>query len=100
MEYLILIISLLFVVVGIVGSILPALLGPPLSWIGLLLLYTTLDIHFDYTLLSITFVITLLIAILDYLIPAQCSNRSGGSKFGIWGINIGFILCISAPTPI
>ncbi|MDO5636368.1 MAG: DUF456 domain-containing protein [Myroides sp.] len=99
MEYLILIISLLFVVVGIVGSILPALPGPPLSWIGLLILYTTPDIPFDYTLLSITFVITLIIAILDYVIPAQGTKRFGGSKYGIWGTNIGLIVGIFAPIP-
>ena len=73
--------------------------GPPLSWIGLLILYTTPDIPFDYTLLSITFVITLIIAILDYVIPAQGTKRFGGSKYGIWGTNIGLIVGIFAPIP-
>lgn len=99
MEYLILIVSLLFVLAGIVGSILPALPGPPLSWIGLLILYTTPKIPFDYWMLGITFVITLIIAILDYVIPAQGTKRFGGSKYGIWGTNIGLIVGIFAPIP-
>src|SRR5690554_7580604 len=89
MEYFILIISLLFVLAGVAGSVLPALPGPPLSWIGLLILYTTPKIEFDYWILGITFFITLIITILDYVIPAQGTKRFGGSKYGVWGTNIG-----------
>ena len=100
MEYFILVISLLFVLAGIVGSVLPALPGPPLSWIGLLILYTTSGIHFDYWTLGITFVFTLLIVILDYVIPAQGTKRFGGSKYGIWGTNIGLLVGIFTPIPL
>lgn len=99
MEILILIVSLLFVLVGIAGSVLPALPGPPLSWIGLLILYTMPNIKFDYWTLGITFVFTLIIVILDYVIPAQGTKRFGGSKYGIWGTNIGLIIGILAPIP-
>src|SRR5690606_10140775 len=88
MEYFILIISLLFILAGIAGSLLPGLPGPPLSWIGLLILYTTAGIDFNYWILGITFVLTLIIVILDYVIPAQGTKRFGGSKYGIWGTNI------------
>lgn len=100
MEYFILIISLLFVLAGIAGSLLPALPGPPLSWIGLLILYTTSGIDFDYWILGITFVLTLIIVILDYVIPAQGTKRFGGSKYGIWGTNIGLVVGIFTPIPL
>lgn len=100
MEYLILIISLLFVLVGIAGSILPALPGPPLSWIGLLILYTTPGIIWNYWLLGITFFITIVIVILDYVIPATGTKHFGGSKYGIWGTNIGLIIGLLAPIPL
>ena len=99
MEILILIVSLLFVLVGIAGSVLPVLPGPPLSWIGLLILYTMPNIKFDYWTLGITFVLTLIIVILDYVIPSQGTKRFGGSKYGIWGTNIGLIVGILAPIP-
>lgn len=99
MEILILIVSLLFVLAGIAGSVLPALPGPPLSWIGLLILYTMPNIKFDYWTLGITFVFTLIIVILDYVIPAQGTKRFGGSKYGIWGTNIGLIVGLLAPIP-
>src|SRR5690554_3796035 len=97
MEYFILIISLLFVLAGVAGSVLPALPGPPLSWIGLLILYTTPNMDFDYWILGITFIITLIITILDYVIPAQGTKRFGGSKYGVWGTNIGLIAGLFFP---
>ena len=99
MEIFILLVSLLFVIVGVVGSVLPALPGPPLCWLGLLILYTTPGMEWNYWLLGITFVVTLLIAVLDYVIPAQGTKRFGGSKYGIWGTNIGLIVGIFAPIP-
>ena len=39
METFIAIVAILFGIVGIVGSVAPALPGPPLSWVGLLVLY-------------------------------------------------------------
>ena len=39
MEYFLLILGLLLMIVGIIGSLLPALPGPPISWVGILLLY-------------------------------------------------------------
>src|SRR5690554_678078 len=100
MEYFIFIISLLFVLAGVLGSVLPALPGPPISWIGLLILYTTSGIEFDYWILGVTFFITLIITILDYVIPAQGTKRFGGSKYGVWGTNIGLIVGIFAPIPL
>ena len=41
MEYFLLITGFVFMVVGILGSFLPVLPGPPISWAGLLLLYLT-----------------------------------------------------------
>ena len=39
MDVVIAILAVLAGIVGILGSILPALPGPPLSWLGMLLLY-------------------------------------------------------------
>ncbi len=100
MEYFLLVISLLFIFGGIAGSLLPALPGPPLCWIGLLILYTTKNIPVDYWTLGITLALTLLIVVLDYVIPAQGTKRFGGSKYGIWGTNIGLVVGIFAPIPL
>lgn len=99
MEYVLLIISFVFIIGGLIGSLLPVLPGPSLSWIGLLVLYFTEGIEMNYWILAITFIITLAVTILDYVIPAQGTKRFGGSKYGVWGTNIGLVIGIISPIP-
>lgn len=99
MEYFLLVVGFLLVLVGIVGSVLPALPGPPVSWVGILLLYFCPEIPTNYWLLGITLVIAVVIGILDFVIPAKGTKYFGGSKYGIWGTNIGLVVGIFAPIP-
>lgn len=92
MDIFLLIIGFCCAVVGIFGSFLPAIPGVFLSWIGLLLLYLTKGIIFNYWILGITLFFTLLITILGYIIPASGTRKMGGSKYGVWGTNIGLIV--------
>lgn len=87
-------------ITGILGSFLPVLPGPPISWVGLLCIFLIKDIPYNYWLLGITLVITITISVLDYLIPAQGTKKFGGSKYGIWGTNIGLIVGLIAPIPL
>ncbi|MGA1840831.1 MAG: DUF456 domain-containing protein [bacterium] len=74
----------------------PVLPGPPLSFIGLLML--ALVQHFTPpltpTLLIILFIITILVTGLDYIIPSLGAKRYGASKWGIWGSVAGMIIGI------
>ena len=99
MEYFLLILGFILMLVGIIGSILPALPGPPVSWVGILLLYFCQRIETNYWLLGITLIIAVVIGILDYIIPAKGTKYFGGSKYGIWGTNIGLVIGIFAPIP-
>src|SRR6476620_1698853 len=92
MDVLLLVLGFICVIVGIIGSFLPALPGPGLSWLGILLLYLTKAIPNNYLVLGITLAITLFIIILDYVIPAKGTKKFGGSKYGIWGTNIGLLI--------
>lgn len=99
MDLLLLIIGFALMVLGIFGSFLPVLPGPSLSWIGLVLLYFTNAVPANYWILGITLLITLIISVLDYVIPAKGTKKFGGSTYGIWGTNIGLIVGILAPVP-
>lgn len=99
MDIFLSILGLLFMIIGLIGSILPVLPGPPLSWIGLLLLYLTEAIPNDWVFLSITLVIALLVFALDYIIPAIGTKKFGGSKAGMIGTSIGLVIGIIAPIP-
>lgn len=100
MDYLLLILGLACMIIGILGSFLPVLPGPPISWVGLLLLYFTEAVEMNYWILGVTLFIAVLVAILDYVIPSKGTKRFGGSSYGIWGTNIGLIVGILAPIPL
>ena len=96
MDILLVILGLFLMLLGILGSFLPVLPGPPFSWLGLLVLYLTKAIPNDWTLLGITFFIALAVFILDYIIPAMGTKRFGGSKAGIIGTMVGVLVAIIA----
>ena len=76
METFIAILALVLGIVGIVGSIAPGLPGPPLSWVGLLLIYIWgggtdgAGNEMSLTFLLIWLAVTIVITILDYVVPA------------------------------
>jgi len=99
MDYFLLILSVLLLILGIIGSILPALPGLPVSWLGILCLYFVDGIEMSAFALWGSLLLTVIISILDYVIPAQGTKRFGGSKYGVWGTNIGLVLGIITPIP-
>lgn len=99
MDFLLLIIGFAFMIIGILGSFMPILPGPSISWLGLVLLYFTNAVTVNYWILGITLLITFIISVLDYVIPSKGTKKFGGSTYGIWGTNIGLIVGIFAPIP-
>ena|SRR5690606_19905574 len=97
MDIVLLILGLVFVLVGILGSFLPVLPGPPLSWLGLLMLYLTKSVPDNWWVLGITLFLTLLVTVLDYVVPAMGTKRFGGTKAGMWGTVIGLLVAIFVP---
>jgi len=86
-------------IVGIVGSIVPGLPGPPISWAGLLLAFfgrrvAESDNEITVTCLLVWLAITIVVTILDYVIPARFTRMVGGSKAGSWGAMIGLLVGI------
>ena len=97
MDIALLLIGFILMLVGILGSFLPVLPGPPVSWIGLLLLHLTNAVPQNWWFLGITLVIALLVTVMDYVIPAAGTKKFGGSKAGIWGSIIGLLVAIFFP---
>lgn len=84
-------------IIGVLGSVLPVLPGPPLSWIGLLLLHLTSIVPRDNTFLIITLLVAIAVLLLDYIIPAVGTKRFGGSKAGMIGTTLGLVVAIFFP---
>lgn len=99
MDLVLLLAGLLFIIIGIIGSVLPVLPGPLAGWIGLLLLFLAKSIPMNYELLGITLGVALIIFVLDYIIPAIGARKFGGSKKGAQGATIGLIVGLILPIP-
>ena len=99
MDIFLVILSALFMIIGLIGSLLPVIPGPPLSWLGLLILYFTKAVEMNLTLIIITGIIALIIFILDYIIPAMGTKKFGGSKSGMIGTSIGLVIGLLSPIP-
>ncbi|MFN3639798.1 MAG: DUF456 domain-containing protein [Flavobacterium sp.] len=97
MDYLLLLLSLLLLLVGLVGSMLPLLPGPPISWFGILLLYLTFGVPFHHGMVWGSLVVTIVVSVLDYVIPSIGTKRFGGTRFGVWGTNIGLLIGLFFP---
>ena len=100
LETFVIVVSSMLVLLGFVGSFLPVLPGPPLTFVGLLLL--ALVRHFASPLTA-TLVIfmgmsTMAVLILDQVIPLLGARRYGASKWGIWGSIAGMVIgCFFSP---
>jgi uncharacterized protein len=99
-DILLVVLGALCMLVGLLGCLLPVLPGPPLSWTGLLLLHLSKHVDFSVKFLFIWAGITLLVTVLDYIVPIWGTRKFGGSKSGTWGAAIGMLAGIFIFPPI
>ena len=92
METFLIIFALVCAIVGVLGSILPALPGPPFSYLGLLLLLPCEGADISKTALWVYGILLVIVTILDYIAPVWLTNASGGSKQATRGSMIGLIV--------
>lgn len=100
MDIALLAIGFVLMTLGLFGSFLPIVPGPPLSWLGLLLVYLTAAVPINWWILGTTLFVTVVVSVLDYWIPAAGSKFFGGSKSGAWGATIGLIVGLFVPIPL
>jgi hypothetical protein len=86
--------AILLAVLGIIGSIVPGLPGPPLSWIGMLLVFFAGRVgeradQMTTACLLIWLAVTIIVSILDYLLPAKITSMAGGHKAASNGALLG-----------
>ncbi|MEN8789302.1 MAG: DUF456 domain-containing protein [Flavobacteriaceae bacterium] len=97
MDIVLLLFGFVLMLIGILGSFLPVLPGPPVSWVGLLLLILTRAVPDDWWFLGITGAVALLVFAMDYLIPAMGARKFGGSRAGMIGTTLGLVVAIVFP---
>lgn len=92
---LLLIIGGVLALAGIVGSVLPIIPGPILSYSSLIILSMVKNWEPLSTMILILLaILTVVLSVMDNFIPAISAKKSGASKFGIWGSIIGMVLFV------
>lgn len=91
-DFVFVILAVISALVGVVGAIVPAVPGPPISFVGLLLLAFCAGNDIDVVSLIITGILAVIITVVDYIAPVWFTKKAGGSKAGIWGATIGLVL--------
>jgi hypothetical protein len=91
-DYLLLILAIIFMIIGIIGCLVPVLPGPPLSFLGLIFLNLTRFGRFTTPELITFGILAAIVTVLDYIVPVWGTKRFGGSKYGTRGATIGLIV--------
>jgi len=85
------ILGIVLLLAGIIGCVLPFLPGPPLCFLALLVQQFNSEPPFTSRFMWIWAGVTLLVVVLEYLIPAYGTKRYGGTRYGVWGCTIGLV---------
>ena len=91
MDILLIVLGAVCMLLGLLGCVLPALPGPPVSYVGLLLLHCTDRIQFSLTEMLVLLLLVIVAQVLDYFIPILGSKYSGGTRWGSWGAFVGSV---------
>lgn len=92
MELIIILLASLLMIAGIIGSFIPVLPGPPLSYLSLLLVWLLPEAPFDLMFYVYWGFIVVIVVSLEHLIPAVSSKKMGGTRYGMAGCIAGGIL--------
>lgn len=89
---LLLIIAVILILVGIVGSVIPAVPGPGLSFVGLVLLYFGKPGSVPVAVLVVFGLVMVGLILLDYIAPLLGAKLSGATKRGVRGGLLGMLV--------
>jgi len=94
MGIVLIILAFVLLIIGIIGAVVPALPGPPLSFIGLMLVQWSGYGGFNPEFLWVWAGITVFITVMDYFLPSLLARRFGGSRSAAIGSFVGLVIGI------
>ena len=100
MTILIIIFSIILLLLGVVGSVLPVVPGPPLSFVGLLLLHLFTPFELSEDLLIYFGLAAALITFLDYWLQIYSVKVFGGGRASTIGVIIGIVFGVFLFPPV
>lgn len=91
MEALLIALAIIFAIVGCIGCIIPVLPGVMLTYAGVLCLHFVEGVEYPLRWIIIFGILTLVVSLLDYILPSMMTKRFGGTKAGERGAMAGVI---------
>ena len=91
MDALLSVLAVIFGIVGCVGCIVPVLPGVALAYAGYVCLYFCSYADISVAWLVVFGVLTLIVSVLDYILPSYMTKKFGGSKAGERGAMAGVL---------
>lgn len=92
LDWILIFSGIICLLVGLAGSVVPMLPGPPLSYAAMLLLHFTDRVQFTASQLLWWLAVVVVLTVLDYVVPMLGSKYIGGSRWGTWGCLVGTLL--------
>ena len=78
--------------VGLIGTVLPVLPGPPIAWAGLLAAHFSSYSQIEIWILIATGIAAVFVTVIDNIFPSVMTKKAGGSKAATLGCTIGLIV--------
>lgn len=97
MEIFLIVVAAILIIAAILGCFLPVIPGPPMGYIGILILHFTDSVNLSNAVLIGLLIATIIVQLSDYFLPIWFTKKFGGSKFGIVGSTLGLIAGLFFP---
>ena len=94
MDFTLILIAGFFIILGVLGSLIPIIPGPISGWLGLLILSFSSFVKIENYFLILSFLIALLIFFLDNITPILIAKKFGGGKGSTIGSLLGLVFGI------
>ncbi len=92
MDIFLTILAIILCIIGLAGSVVPVLPGPPVSWVGLLLFSFTDYYEQSGWFLWIWLAVVVLVTLADNFLPVVMTKKFGGSRAATIGTIIGMLV--------
>ena len=97
MDILYVILALICAFIGIIGSVVPILPGPPIGYVSLVLVYICDYTSFPTWALIVMGVLMVVVTVFDFIAPSWMTKAEGGSKSASRGAMIGLVAGLFDP---
>ncbi len=89
--------GLLLGLVGWLGSFVPVLPGPPLAYVGLLLVHWSRYAGYSSGFLLLFLALAIMVTLMDNILPVWMTKKYGGSRYAAWGSFAGLVIGMFFP---